>query len=64
VFVGVNLSNLQVIDLSSTRNLSIIGTAVFVGLLVPTWMEKNASAIDTGKITVKVKSPRHPPHAF
>ncbi|XP_045188670.2 solute carrier family 23 member 2-like isoform X1 [Mercenaria mercenaria] len=48
VFVGVNLSNLKVIDLSSTRNLSIIGTAVFVGLLVPSWMEENGSAIDTG----------------
>ncbi|XP_045190888.2 solute carrier family 23 member 1-like [Mercenaria mercenaria] len=48
VFVGVNLSNLNVIDLASTRNLSIIGTAVFVGFLVPTWMEKNGSVIDTG----------------
>ncbi|XP_052266034.1 solute carrier family 23 member 1-like [Dreissena polymorpha] len=48
VFVGVNLSNLSVIDLSSSRNLSIMGMAIFVGLLVPTWVEKNASAIDTG----------------
>ena len=48
VFVGVNLSNLKVIDLSSARNLSVIGTAVFVGLLVPSWIEKNGSAINTG----------------
>ncbi|KAL4231304.1 hypothetical protein ACF0H5_008884 [Mactra antiquata] len=48
VFVGVNLSNLKVLDLGSTRNLSIIGTAIFVGLLVPTWIEKSAGAIDTG----------------
>ncbi|WAR22483.1 S23A1-like protein [Mya arenaria] len=48
VFVGVNLSNLRVIDLASTRNLSIMGTAVFVGLLVPTWMEKNSKTIKTG----------------
>ena len=51
VFVGVNLSNLQVVDLASTRNLSIIGTAVFAGLLVPSWMEKNGNAIDTGRLS-------------
>ena len=48
VFVGVNLSNLQVVDLSSTRNLSIMGMAVFIGVLVPDWAEDNADAIDTG----------------
>ncbi|XP_060599953.1 solute carrier family 23 member 1-like [Ruditapes philippinarum] len=54
VFVGVNLSNLQVIDLSSTRNLSIIGTAVFVVLLVLDLdAEKNLSpAIDTFSFVV------------
>ncbi|KAL4228724.1 hypothetical protein ACF0H5_011767 [Mactra antiquata] len=48
VFVGVNLSNLNVIDLASTRNLSIIGSAIFIGLLVPTWAVKNPGAVDTG----------------
>ena len=49
VFVGVNLSNLQVVDLASTRNLSIIGMAVFTGRLIPTWVEQNKTAIRTGK---------------
>ena len=49
VFVGVNLSNLRVVDLASTRNLSIIGSAIFTGLLVPAWIEKNGDAFDTGK---------------
>ncbi|KAL3863267.1 hypothetical protein ACJMK2_005032 [Sinanodonta woodiana] len=63
VFVGVNLSNLSVIDMSSTRNLSIIGIGIFVGLLVPTWMEKNPKCINTGNedldqfITILLSSP-------
>lgn len=50
VFVGVNLSNLRVVDLSSTRNLSIMGMAIFVGLLVPEWTEENSEAIKTGTV--------------
>lgn len=50
VFVGVNLSNLQVVDLSSTRNLSIMGMAIFIGLLVPEWTEENSDAVKTGMV--------------
>ena len=49
VFVGVNLSNLGVVDLASTRNLSIIGMAVFAGRLIPEWVEQNKGVIQTGK---------------
>ena len=49
VFVGVNLSNLRVVDLASSRNVSIIGMAVFTGRLIPSWVEQNSDAIDTGK---------------
>ena len=48
VFIGVNLSNLRGVDLASTRNVSIIGMAVFTGLLIPSWMERHNDAIDTG----------------
>ena len=49
VFVGVNLSNLRVVDLASSRNVSIIGMAVFTGRLIPSWVEQNSDAIDTGQ---------------
>ncbi|CAG2213594.1 SLC23A1 [Mytilus edulis] len=48
MFNGVVLSNLQVVSLSSTRNLAIIGTAILFGLMIPYWLETNPDAIQTG----------------
>lgn len=47
-FNGVVLSNLKAVDLSSTRNLAIIGTSLLVGLMVPHWVEDYPNVIDTG----------------
>ena len=47
-FNGVVLSNLQSVDLSSTRNLTIIGTGLLVGLVVPHWVETYPNAVNTG----------------
>ncbi|OWF55077.1 solute carrier family 23 member 1-like [Mizuhopecten yessoensis] len=47
-FNGVVLSNLQAVSLSSTRNLTIIGTALFVGLMVPQWVKDYDKPINTG----------------
>lgn len=49
VFNGVVLSNLKSVDLSSTRNLAIIGTSLLVGLMVPHWVQEYKGAIDTGE---------------
>lgn len=48
MFNGVVLSNLQVVSLSSTRNLAIIGTAILFGLMIPYWLETNPDVIQTG----------------
>ncbi|XP_069111807.1 solute carrier family 23 member 1-like isoform X2 [Argopecten irradians] len=48
MFNGIALSNLQVISLSSTRNLAIIGTSLLVGLMVPYWLEMYPEALNTG----------------
>ncbi|KAK7485883.1 hypothetical protein BaRGS_00022878 [Batillaria attramentaria] len=47
---AVGLSNLQYVDLSSTRNLFVLGVSLFLGLTVPKWLAQpaNANAIDTG----------------
>ncbi|MDF1813560.1 MAG: solute carrier family 23 protein [Verrucomicrobiales bacterium] len=42
---GVGLSNLQFVDLNSTRNLFIIGFALFMGLSLPEYIGPNSEAI-------------------
>ncbi|XP_065924790.1 solute carrier family 23 member 1 isoform X3 [Magallana gigas] len=51
MFNGVVLSNLQVVSLSSTRNLAIMGTAILFGFMIPYWLETNPDAIQTGSVT-------------
>ena len=38
----------QVISLSSSRNMAIIGVSVILGLMVPTYMKDNEHALNTG----------------
>jgi xanthine/uracil permease len=42
--VAVGLSNLKYVDLDSSRNIFIVGVALFVGLAVPTYMGNVGSA--------------------
>ncbi|MDF1755383.1 MAG: solute carrier family 23 protein [Verrucomicrobiales bacterium] len=42
---GVGLSNLQFVDLNSSRNLFIIGFAIFMGISLPEYVGPNAAAI-------------------
>lgn len=39
MFIGVVLSNLRYVCLSSTRNIAIIGTSILIGLMIPYWTE-------------------------
>ncbi|CAG2197921.1 SLC23A1 [Mytilus edulis] len=48
MFIGLVMSNLQYIDIHSTRNLAIIGISTLLGLMLPFWAKGNADAIDTG----------------
>ncbi|XP_060064647.1 solute carrier family 23 member 1-like [Ylistrum balloti] len=52
MFTGVVLSNLQHVSLTSNRNLAIIGISLILGLMVPYWVEKNSSGIDTGNASL------------
>lgn len=51
MITAVGISNLQFVDLNSSRNLFIFGFSLLVGMAVPHWMglEENANAIQTGK---------------
>ena len=44
----VGLSNLQFVDLNSSRNLFILGTSLLLGMAVPDWAKSNRDQIDTG----------------
>ncbi|KAJ8316916.1 hypothetical protein KUTeg_004820 [Tegillarca granosa] len=48
MFMGVVLSNLKEVDLQSSRNLAIMGTALLVGLVVPNWVKNYPDDISTG----------------
>ena len=48
VVIGVMLSNLQFIDLKSTRNMAIIGISMLISLMMPEWIRTTENPIDTG----------------
>eukprot|EP00794_Sanderia_malayensis_P003770 gene3770-4292_t len=48
MILAIGLSNLQFIDLNSSRNLFVLGFSFFTGMVVPEWIKKNTDAIDTG----------------
>ncbi|KAL7635327.1 UNVERIFIED_CONTAM: hypothetical protein RMT77_014394 [Armadillidium vulgare] len=48
VIASVGLSNLQVIDLNSSRNIFILGVSLFIGLAIPEWLQNNPGSIQTG----------------
>ena len=46
---AVGLSNLQFVNLNSTRNLFIAGFSIFIGLVVSKWIKGNEDQVDTGE---------------
>ena len=48
---AVGLSNLQFVDLNSARNLFVLGFSIFIGLVVPKWVQSHENAINTGMRT-------------
>uniref|UniRef100_A0A3Q1EGJ5 Si:dkey-106n21.1 n=1 Tax=Acanthochromis polyacanthus TaxID=80966 RepID=A0A3Q1EGJ5_9TELE len=49
MIAAVGISNLQYVDLNSSRNLLILGFSTFSGLVLPTWFHSNPGIIDTIK---------------
>ena len=48
MITAVGLSNLQFIDLNSTRNLFVLGFSLFFSLTLPQWIKKNPGFQLTG----------------
>ena len=49
MITAVGLSNLQFIDLNSSRNLFIFGFSILMGLVVPYYLEQHPGQLKTGK---------------
>lgn len=41
MITAVGLSNLQFIDLNSSRNLFVLGFSIFFGLVLPSYLRQN-----------------------
>ncbi|XP_034463156.1 solute carrier family 23 member 1 [Hippoglossus hippoglossus] len=48
MITAIGLSNLQLVDLNSSRNLFVLGFSMFFGLMLPNYLEKHPNAIHTG----------------
>lgn len=51
MITAVGLSNLQFVDMNSSRNLFVLGFSMFFGLTLPNYLESNPGAINTGAFT-------------
>jgi len=47
---AVGISNLQFVDLNSSRNIFIIGVSLLAGLALPHYMNTHPNAINTGRV--------------
>ncbi|XP_036168399.1 solute carrier family 23 member 1 isoform X3 [Myotis myotis] len=48
MITAVGLSNLQFVDMNSSRNLFVLGFSMFFGLTLPNYLESHPGAINTG----------------
>ena len=50
IIAAVGVSNLQYVDLNSSRNMCIFGFSLFFGLSFPTWIahQEHSGTINTG----------------
>ncbi|XP_061607450.1 solute carrier family 23 member 1 isoform X5 [Phyllopteryx taeniolatus] len=48
MITAVGLSNLQLVDLNSSRNLFVLGFSMFFGLTLPAYLDAHPNSIDTG----------------
>ncbi|XP_072446967.1 solute carrier family 23 member 1 isoform X1 [Chiloscyllium punctatum] len=48
MITAVGLSNLQFVDMNSSRNLFVLGFSMFFGLTLPNYLDENPTVINTG----------------
>ena len=50
---AVGISNLQFVNLNSSRNLFVIGFSLIMGFIIPTWVSANEDLINTGGCSMR-----------
>uniref|UniRef100_A0A8C3XZA7 Solute carrier family 23 member 1 n=1 Tax=Catharus ustulatus TaxID=91951 RepID=A0A8C3XZA7_CATUS len=50
MITAVGLSNLQFVDMNSSRNLFVLGFSMFFGLTLPNYLDSHPGAINTGSL--------------
>lgn len=48
IISAVGISNLQYVDMNSSRNLFVFGFSIYCGLAIPNWVNKNPEKLQTG----------------
>ncbi|ELK35565.1 PREDICTED: solute carrier family 23 member 1 isoform X1 [Myotis davidii] len=48
IIAAVGISNLQHVDMNSSRNLFVFGFSIYCGLTIPNWVSKNSDLLQTG----------------
>ncbi|XP_041531546.1 solute carrier family 23 member 1-like [Microtus oregoni] len=48
VISAVGISNLQYVDMNSSRNLFVFGFSIYCGLVIPNWVSENPEKLQTG----------------
>ncbi|XP_048251483.1 solute carrier family 23 member 2-like [Haliotis rufescens] len=48
MMVTLGLSSLQYVNMNSSRNLLIVGMALFIGIFLPEWLERHPEDFETG----------------
>lgn len=48
VISAVGISNLQYVDMNSSRNIFVFGFSMYCGLAIPNWVNKNPDKLQTG----------------
>lgn len=49
MITAVGLSNLQLVDLNSSRNLFVLGFSMFFGLTLPAYLDAHPKSINIGE---------------
>ena len=50
----VALTNIQYVDMNSSRNLIVLAISIIFGLMLPFWLGENQDVINTGKIIIYI----------
>lgn len=52
MITAIGLSNLQFVDMNSSRNLFVLGFSLFFGLVLPNYLDANPNSIETGMLNL------------